>query len=460
MKKIDFLLEYEVKPRELDNMCLVKYELERRGYKVALVNSWYAVTNRIPDYDAEVVVISACYKTSTLNYFTRLAKRWRKVVNMQWEQVTSKDNEKSGTGKLTLKGEAKKAVHVAWGSNDVKYLVEFSSVPQRNVILCGHIGLDFMRERFRGFYASRKELFSRYHINNSNKIGLFISSFSYIGLPESQLIISRANGVTDAEEYTSISEKSQERIISWILRALEQDKSLEFVYRPHPAEASNPKLLSVSEKNKRFHVITDESVKQWIIACDDIYMWNSTCVAEVKAAGKTCGILRPIELMDGRNLAIYDGVDYIVSFQEFCDNLYSNCRAFPINDKTMEKYYMDPSPRYSYEILCDELERIYKDETYTIHSNNPERYSMKNRVFGYFCGPKLGPLFVRLSQIRIFSTCRIINMISEEYINSEKYYERQRNSSDDYTREKQEKNSASTKEIRSIIRKINKCIHE
>ena len=37
MRKYDFLFLYEVKNRELESLCLLKYELERRGYSVAIV---------------------------------------------------------------------------------------------------------------------------------------------------------------------------------------------------------------------------------------------------------------------------------------------------------------------------------------------------------------------------------------------------------------------------------------
>ena len=37
MKELDFLFIYEHKVRELENVCLMKYELDRRGYKTEIV---------------------------------------------------------------------------------------------------------------------------------------------------------------------------------------------------------------------------------------------------------------------------------------------------------------------------------------------------------------------------------------------------------------------------------------
>ena len=36
VEEVDFLMIYEHKVRELENLCLIKYELERRGYKVVI----------------------------------------------------------------------------------------------------------------------------------------------------------------------------------------------------------------------------------------------------------------------------------------------------------------------------------------------------------------------------------------------------------------------------------------
>ena len=36
MQEYDFLLMYEHKVRELDNLCLLKYELDKRGYKTKM----------------------------------------------------------------------------------------------------------------------------------------------------------------------------------------------------------------------------------------------------------------------------------------------------------------------------------------------------------------------------------------------------------------------------------------
>ena len=37
MEELDFLFIYEHKVRELENLCLMKYELDRRGYRTRII---------------------------------------------------------------------------------------------------------------------------------------------------------------------------------------------------------------------------------------------------------------------------------------------------------------------------------------------------------------------------------------------------------------------------------------
>ena len=70
MKQVDFLFIYEVKNRELENISLLAAELEMRGYTTAFLNSWRAINHPYESYDANTVIISACYNTDTYRFFT------------------------------------------------------------------------------------------------------------------------------------------------------------------------------------------------------------------------------------------------------------------------------------------------------------------------------------------------------------------------------------------------------
>ena len=38
VEEVDFLMIYEHKVRELENLCLIKYELDRRGYRTKIIH--------------------------------------------------------------------------------------------------------------------------------------------------------------------------------------------------------------------------------------------------------------------------------------------------------------------------------------------------------------------------------------------------------------------------------------
>ena len=38
IEELDFLFIYEHKVRELENLCLLKYELDRRGYRTKIIH--------------------------------------------------------------------------------------------------------------------------------------------------------------------------------------------------------------------------------------------------------------------------------------------------------------------------------------------------------------------------------------------------------------------------------------
>ncbi len=87
-----------------------------------------------------------------------------------------------------------------------------------------------------------------------------------------------------------ISQKSQNEIVDWFLKYLNENPNKAIIYRPHPTEFLNNKLVELSEKIDNFYFISEGSIKPWIKKCDKIYTWFSTAVGEVYAANKPCYI--------------------------------------------------------------------------------------------------------------------------------------------------------------------------
>ncbi|MBP1571488.1 MAG: hypothetical protein J6C76_06270, partial [Oscillospiraceae bacterium] len=173
MKKVDFLFVYEVKNRELENITLLAAELERRGFSVAFLNTWACLNAPFEDYDAEVVVTSACYTTDTYKFFTRHAARFRKVVNLQWEQVLRNGYaEADGATSWDFSGEALVTRHICWGENTKNRLMAKYNVAEEFLKICGYISLDFYRKEFKPFIKTKEELFGEFGLDTNKTTSL------------------------------------------------------------------------------------------------------------------------------------------------------------------------------------------------------------------------------------------------------------------------------------------------
>ncbi len=364
---IDFLFIYEIKNRELENICLLKYELERRGYSVAIVETWYETQYDIPLYNAKVVIVFSAYRDESVymaaNYVTKL----HRLVNMQWEQLfTISDETADENNHYYIKGLAKQAVHISWGQFNYDRLVNMYGIRPKNVALTGHITMDFFKPRFKGYYKNRKQIATEFCFDESRKVYLFVSSFSYVDIPDNEL---------DNDVYTKlgysphekkkIAIKSQREILEWIDEALIANENIVFIYRPHPAEIGNKRLEDLAKKHDNFKVIRDYSIKQWISIADKIYTWYSTSVAEIYAGGKTFDVLRPIELPREMEMRIFEGCEFITDKQTFLDSFGLTRTDLPINLDVL-KYYYSFSDKYTYEMICDCLERVIADGSYEI----------------------------------------------------------------------------------------------
>ena len=113
--------------------------------------------------------------------------------------------------------------------------------------------------------------------------------------------------------------KSMNRTLEWVDKFLqtEEGKNTEFVYRRHPSEWNSPILEKMAAKHKNFHLITDYSVKQWIVAADTIFSWISTSIAEIYFAGKSCFVIRPFPVEWEYDPVIYKDCRFIDNYEDF-----------------------------------------------------------------------------------------------------------------------------------------------
>lgn len=432
MKKVDILFLYETRVRELENICLIKHELERRGYSVGVMNTWNNLGIKKPPFKAKVVVTHAMYHDGIYGFVKDFCGDVPKIVNMQCEQIGVFKNDVEDN-LYVLKGIAKESVNICWGERTAKRLRERSGIDDDHIAITGQVTLDFCREELRDYYLSREEIANKYNLPKDCNLNLFISSFSYVNLPEAIL---KSYG-KENREFIDFSRNSFDGVLYWFQKIMDEYPGEAIIYRPHPAEADNERLKELCEKYKgRFFVISELSVKQWIAVSDKVYTWYSTASAEAYMFGVPVAVLRPVELSHDREVTIFENASFITTYEEF-ENTIKNGIVSSLDDKVM-KYHYSVEPTMSYIRVADTIEKVYKDDKYLI--KNPPLQAELSAV-------GKAKLFVH-NFIGVFA-----NLMPKSIHFLDKYRKAEK-PIDEYTLKLQRNNYASEKDIEEIQAKI------
>ena len=448
MEKYDVLLTYETKNREIENLCLVKRELERRGYSVGL-KMQYSTYFETPDpIDAKIIVIPAYYRPRAKFYASSHLNTTKKIFDLRWEQVFNNQQEENPHTLSSIKEWGRDAVHIAWGKRPYERMINEWGVPEQNVKLTGHMTLDFLRGKLRNYFDDKKTVFEKYGLPMDKRVNLFISSLSFVTMHSHVVVNSASNGNVDTMmKLVEVAKATQKEILDWFERILEENPDDIIIYRPHPEEKSSELLKKLSEKQSRFYVISEESVKQWILISDKIYSWISTSTAEVYAAGKGCSILRPVEVPHENDMRLYSGAASLTNYEDFKAEFNKTDQDFAISKDMIEQYYYIDPEKYSYELVCDAIEEVLKDDKYLLDKELPNPFK------GFINKERVGN-FIK----RRLAKSKLMNSICEkDRFKGSKF----RYLLDDviYVRNKLNKNYTSDEEIERIIKKIDSALN-
>lgn len=376
MQEVDFMMIYEHKVRELENMCLLKYELERRGYRVLIrhIEDEEALEAVKPIYHAKVVMTMACYQNASLEWHTKDFVSFDKVIDMQWENIVYPKDERAGVFK-NYTGIGREVVRVSWGEANKKRLIEAAHMDPRNVKVVGHIGMDFLRDELKGYYRSKEDLFAEYQLPMDKKVLLFASPFYADNLSEEYIAgMCRKHG-DDWRDYYGFMMKSETAILQWMERLCRERPDILVIYRPHPGHIGEH-MSEVAKKCDNFKVISELSVKQWIIASDIVYTGNSSTIVEAFFAGRMCQLLFPYETTEGFELKLISQGKKVRTYEEFVQTVDEQNPVFPIAKEAINEIYLvDEVP--SYKKLADMAEEVLKDSSYSLTKEQLASYRTK-----------------------------------------------------------------------------------
>lgn len=372
---VDFLFVYEVKARELESIALLRYELERRGYTVAFLNSWHCLTHKFKKYSAKVVVIPAAYNDGIIRFFSGHALSYEKLVNLQWEQLRANwALEDPSQTPWVYSGLARFVMHLCWGENTKRRLQESFSIHEAYTQVTGYIPLDFYRPEFSEWFIPKEKLFRRYKLDPAQKTLLFVSSLSFAN-PSPQMA-----QYFSKELFTDIcnmAQASQQVILSWIQALLQKYPELQFVYRPHPSENSSTALMEAAATIKNFYCVPDEAIKHWLTNVDVVYNWWSTSTVEMKACGKPTYLLRPVPIVHAFNFPMFEQACTIDSYAAFEQSALESMQgAFPVADAVLGDYYYQ-SNKPAYVNVCDTLTDVLETNKY----RGPQEYKENSERF-------------------------------------------------------------------------------
>lgn len=369
---IDFLIMYEVRVRELESIILLGNELKKRGYSVEylsfdFVNLKDYINNRklLKKYfnNVKVVLMPSLYHNKELyNIVYYVAGNCKNIVNLRWEQYFSNKVMNNTDSFLFPHELAKKAYHVCWGEWSYETLLH-AGIDDNKLLKTGALQLDFLRKELSQYYLNREKLFEFYKLPNDKKTVLYMSSFASATMTERQF----KGGEKDFDgaykkddAAVSFSKKSYESTLNWINELLSIRKDITFVYRPHPSENITGKLEELSDKYSNFRIISDYSVKQWILTCDCILTWVSTSIVEAYFAGKSCFIVRPVTYEFENDMSVYRGARFIDNKKDFFDCIDRVCECSVSEEMMKRCYYYDSDAAYIKLSNC--LEKILRDE--------------------------------------------------------------------------------------------------
>lgn len=356
---LDFLILYEHVVREYESLLLLKLELERRGYSVAIHQLLDRKKLKYMTYNRPKVLVSSCmYDDEAINsHVYNNVGRCRKVVNLHWEQMLS-DTQEEGAW-FNFSGNAKRCIQTCWGTLTQKRLVAHG-MEEKNCPVTGAVMMDFLRPEFQGYFKTKEQLCKEFGLDPSKKLLLYISSFGYASMtPQEVQELSQMAG-EDFTGFARTNKVSMEQTLQWFDQYLGEHPDHQLVYRRHPSEWKCKELEELAARRPNFHIIFADSVKQWITAADNIFIWMSTAIAEVYFAKKSCHILRPVPIEHQFDPVIYKDATYVTSYQQFVQAAAEEHPPFPIEKEIIEGYF-DNTDTPAYLRMADLLEEVYKN---------------------------------------------------------------------------------------------------
>lgn len=371
----DVVIYYEQIVREYQQCMAIKHELRRRGIKVKAYSIFttgciakiFQKPKVVVFGNASMVAIGESDFRHIDDSLDTLRGSAPFLVNLQIEQQQPDDLAALG---VSLDKEFENRIHnICWGERRKQQLLKLG-IPESKLSVAGAVSLDFLKEEFRGMYRPKNELGRIYHIDSSKRWHLFVSSFTLADASAGQLMVNlkELRALQNSFIYQQVltrktsSAISRGIVLDWLDQYLQTHDDI-VIYRPHPGEKVTGEMKALQQiYPDRFFWIGEESIQQWITACDVCNSWISTAIIESYMAKKTVNMCIPGPVPKDFFPPILVGCKTITTYEEFLHGQEEkpfDSDTFPISQEKIDYFYRIDDT-FAYMHVCDVIEELLR----------------------------------------------------------------------------------------------------
>ncbi len=327
MQRIDVLWLVEHVSREMDVACAVKYLAKKHhGVDIHVRSMYHDAQRTMYLYNPAVVVHPFFYFLKGALATEDYVKTWPEAThfNLAWEQIFYPFHKQ-------LKAPAdpytrEHVLHHAWGPFYESFLVKHG-VPPDHIFLNGHPAYQLYKEPYCRFFSSRTQLSKQYLLNADSRWVFIPENYRWAFIDEGKIERLTDQGAKREEMLAmrSFCQQSLDALIRWCQRAAKEG-NIEIIFRPRPATMTLDMMKYihgvVGKNAPHFHIIKNESVREWIEASDCVASSISTSLLEAAVAKKPPYIIEPVPIPPELYCQWYEHVPRLkteMQFRRMCE---------------------------------------------------------------------------------------------------------------------------------------------
>ena len=332
MKNIDILFFVEHKDRELDgSQKVIQQLLHSQKYSIAIANIEFGFFDAFFRYNPKVICLPYCrsIQNHIANaFYTRNNKTI--FLNLNYEQIY---NPVTIIYKRPVDDFAKKTImHIAWGENFKKYLID-NGVSEENIVITGKPEIYFLKQLKHNSPALKERLSNEFQLSLDCKWVFIPLNDGTAFMSEDRIKAEIQRKVRMPESLTShrVAKKQVCLLLEYIEKYLKHHEDVEIILRPHPGVnveeyMSLLKQLRIEVPSK-LHFIRDYSVKEWL-CCSDICISNwSTVILDASAIDVPTYVFQPELLPNFLNAQWIEIFKKITDYTDFEKVLQENSQG-------------------------------------------------------------------------------------------------------------------------------------